>query len=81
VGNSLRERMQVIERRDWWLWTSAVLITLLLTAAIMSFGVSVLHLHWPEFSSAPLNDTILGLVAMVLLFDIFTPCTSTSRFN
>ena len=72
MGNSLRERMQVIERRDWWLWTSAVLITLLLTAAIMSFGVSVLHLHWPEFSSAPLNDTILGLVAMVLLFDIYT---------
>src|SRR5216684_2423866 len=72
VGTSLRERMQVIERRDWWLWISAVLITLLLTGAVMSFGASALHMHRPEFSSAPLNDTILGLVALVLLFDIYT---------
>jgi two-component system cell cycle sensor histidine kinase/response regulator CckA len=71
-GTSLRERMQVIERRDWWLWICAVLITLLLTAGIMSFGFPMLHMRWPEFNSAPVNDTILGLVAMVLLFDIYT---------
>jgi two-component system cell cycle sensor histidine kinase/response regulator CckA len=71
-GTSLRERMQVIERRDWWLWSCAVLITLLLTGAIVSFGFPMLHMRWPEFNSAPINDTILGLVGLVLLFDIYT---------
>lgn len=69
---SLRERMRPIERRDWWLWISAVLITLILTAGIVSFGPMLLHLRWPEFSAAPLNDTILGLVGMVSLFDIYS---------
>lgn len=71
-GTSLREHMQVIERRDWWLWICAVLITVLLTGAIVSFGFPMLHMRWSEFNSAPVNDTILGLVGMVLLFDIYT---------
>jgi len=71
-GVGLRERMRVVERRDWWLWLCAVLITLLLTGAIVSFGLSALHLRRPDLNSAPLNDTILGLVGMVLLFDIYT---------
>jgi len=71
-ASSLRDRMRVVERRDWWLWLCAVLITLLLTGAIVSFGLSALHLHRPDLNSAPLNDTILGLVGMVLLFDIYT---------
>jgi PAS domain S-box-containing protein len=71
-GVSLRERMRVVERRDWWLWLCAILITLLLTGAIVSFGFTALHLHRPDLNSSPLNDTILGLVAMVLLFDIYT---------
>jgi two-component system, cell cycle sensor histidine kinase and response regulator CckA len=69
---SLRERMQAIERRNWWQWTCAVLITLLLTGAILSFGFPALHMRWPGFNSARLSDTILGLVDMVLLFDIYT---------
>ncbi len=71
-GTSMRERMHLIERRDWWLWVCAVLITLLLTAGIVSFGFPALHTRHPELNAAPLNDTILGLVALVLLFDIYT---------
>jgi two-component system, cell cycle sensor histidine kinase and response regulator CckA len=70
-GGSVRERMLAIERRDWWLWVNAVLITLLLTGGIVSFGAASLHLHWPEFNSAPISDTILALVGLVLLFDIY----------
>ncbi len=64
--------MRVIERRDWWLWTCAVLTTLLLTAGIVSFGFPALHVRHPEGSSTSTNDIILGLVGMVLLFDIYT---------
>jgi PAS domain S-box-containing protein len=28
--------------------------------------------RWPAFNSAPVGDTVLGLVALVLLFDIYT---------
>jgi len=30
-------RLRHIERREWWLWATAVMITLLLTAGILSF--------------------------------------------
>ena len=72
AGETLREQMRVIERRDWWLWTCAVLTTLLLTAGIVSFGFPALHVRHPEGSSTSTNDIILGLVGMVLLFDIYT---------
>jgi len=72
VGTSMRERMRVIEYRDWWLWVCAVLITLFLTAGMVSFGFPGLHMRHPELNSTPLNDTILGLVGLVLLFDIYT---------
>jgi len=67
-----RERMRIIERRDWWLWASAVVITLLLTGGIVSFGKMLLHVHWANFESDRLNDAILGLVGLVLMFDLYT---------
>jgi PAS domain S-box-containing protein len=71
-GSTLRDRLQVIERRDWWLWVCAVLISLVLTGGIVSFGFPGLHVLHHELNSAPFNDAILGLVGMVLLFDIYT---------
>ncbi len=70
-GSSLRDRVRLIERRDWWLWTCAVVITLLLTGGIVSFGFSSLHVRRPDLNLSPLGDTLLGLVGMILLFDIF----------
>jgi PAS domain S-box-containing protein len=64
--------MRAVERRDWWLWSCAVLITLLLTLAVISFVFPAQHAHRPAFDSAPIGDTVLGLVGMVLLFDIYT---------
>jgi two-component system, cell cycle sensor histidine kinase and response regulator CckA len=72
AGVSMRERMLVIERRDWWLWICAVLISFLLTGGIVSFGSTAFHTRWQDFNSGALNDTILSLVGMVLLFDIYT---------
>jgi two-component system cell cycle sensor histidine kinase/response regulator CckA len=68
----LRERMRVVEKRDWWLWSCAVLITLLLTLAVISFVLPLQHSGWPAFNAAPISDTVLGLVGLVLLFDIYT---------
>ena len=71
-GTTVKDRVRLIERREWWLWVCAVFITLILTAGIVSFGFPSLRVHAPEFNSTYLNDTILGLVGMVLLFDIYT---------
>ena len=70
--SSLGDRMRAVERRDWWLWSCAVLITLLLTLAVVSFAMPLLHTRWPAFNSAPVGDTVLGLVGLVLLFDMYT---------
>ena len=71
-ATTVRDRIRVVERRELWLWTCAVIITLLLTGGIVSFGFPTLHAYYSENNSARLNDTILGLVGMVLLFDIYT---------
>src|SRR3984893_9873432 len=71
-STTLLDRMRVVERRDWWLWSCAVLITVVLTLAIISFVLPTLHTRWSEFNSAPVSDTVLGLVALVLIFDIYT---------
>ncbi len=71
-GPGLRDRIRVIERRDWWLWACAVLITLLLSGGIVSFGFPGLHVHYPDLNSEPIANTMVSLVGMVLLFDIYT---------
>src|SRR6202008_3279986 len=39
---------------------------------IFAFGLSGIHLPQPELTATPLNDTILGLVGLGFLFDIYT---------
>jgi len=70
VGGALSGRVRQLERRDWWLWLCAVAVTLLLTAAVIAFALPMLHLGGSAFNPTPLSDTILGLVGLVLLFDI-----------
>ena len=61
-----------IERREWWLWATAVAITLLLTGGILSF--------LPVFSRSvdvpqpifTIQNAMWGLVCLVLLFDLYT---------
>jgi len=71
VAPDLRNCVRHVERRDWWLWLCAIVVTLLLTAAIISFALPILHIGGPTLNFAPVSDTILGLVGLVLLFDIF----------
>ena len=63
-----------IERREWWLWVTAIVITLLLTAGILSFALPSLPFSVIKFDPTELTTALRGLVAMVLLFDIYTHC-------
>src|SRR5713226_3686680 len=55
-----------IERREWFLWTVAVIVTLLLTLALASF----LLREDDPFSDFP--QAVRGLIGLILIFDIYT---------
>src|SRR5690348_12415451 len=64
-----KRHLRRIERREWWLWTTAVIITLLLTAGILSFLPSVLR-PGETGSVFDLRRAMWGLLGIVLLFDV-----------
>jgi len=63
--------MRQVEGREWWLWGSAVAVTLVLTFGI--FSLALPGLHSPDDTySLNLKEWVRGLAALVLLFDIYT---------
>jgi len=68
----VRTRLRQAERREWWLWSLAVLVTLLLTLGIASFLLPLLHAQVDPFYAFNLWLAARGLVGAVLLFDIYT---------
>lgn len=58
-----------IERLEWWLWGSALLITLLLTLGIASFVVPMAASSFRGFGD--LSLAVRGLIGLVLLFDVY----------
>jgi PAS domain S-box-containing protein len=65
-------RMRQVEGREWWLWGSAVAVTLVLTFGILSLTFPGLHLPADSAYSLNLKEWVRGLAALVLLFDIYT---------
>lgn len=61
-----------IERREWWLWITAVIVTLLLTAGILSFLPSLWHSREQAEYASSLQRAMWGLIGIVLLFDLYT---------
>lgn len=62
--------MATVERREWWLWSSAVLVTLLLASGLASFVAPLLHHSQWNSEEWHLPIVVRGLVGLVLLFDI-----------
>ena len=60
------------ERREWWLWLAAIVVTLLLTAGVVSFIIPQLAERQDEVSWLFFPQAVRGLVAIVLLFDVYT---------
>ena len=63
--------LRQIERRQWWLWASATLITLLLTLGVASFAFPFLHAQGEVFYLLDLRQTLYGFLGLVLLFDVY----------
>jgi two-component system cell cycle sensor histidine kinase/response regulator CckA len=69
---ALRAKFRRIERREWWLWAAAGIITLLLTIGLASFLLPSTHLQQDFYSINVLPQAIRGLVGLVFLFDLYT---------
>jgi PAS domain S-box-containing protein len=68
----LRANFRRIERREWWLWAAAIVITLLLTIGLASFLLPNAH-DRPDFiTQNVVSQAMRGLVALVFLFDLYT---------
>ena len=64
--------MRQIEGREWWLWSLAVAVTLVLTFAILSLTFPTSLLHTDKVYLLNLREWVRALIALVLLFDIYT---------
>lgn len=67
-----RKHLKGLERRDWWLWWSAVTVMLLLTLAVVIVSLPNILRESDRIFQLNLSLAIHGLVALVLLFNIYT---------
>src|SRR5215471_5295011 len=67
-----RSSLRRIERREWWLWATAVAITLLLTVGILSFLPMFLPSARDYEYIYTVRRAMWGLLAVVVLYDLYT---------
>jgi len=73
ANSTIQSGMRRIERREWVLWSFAVVVTLLLTLGILSFSLPMLREYGrTELRELNISLAVRGLFALVLLFDIYT---------
>jgi diguanylate cyclase (GGDEF)-like protein len=71
AGEEIGHTLHKAERRDWWLWGTAVLIMLLLTSAICLLAISSPWRERDRLFQAQLDAAARGLVAVIFLFSLF----------
>jgi len=66
----VREHLRRIDNRQWWLWSSTVLVLILLTVGVASFAFPAILKEDSNYSFY-LNQAVRGLVGTVLLFSVY----------
>jgi diguanylate cyclase (GGDEF)-like protein len=67
----VREHLRKLDRRQWWLWSSTLLVLILLSIAIASFSFpSILNRDQGTYSFF-LNQAVRSLVGLVLVFSVY----------
>lgn len=70
-NEQIAANMGQIDRREWWLWSSALSVMLLLALGIASFAVPALFWGFEGFHAFLLDDAVRGLFGLVLVFTIY----------
>jgi diguanylate cyclase (GGDEF)-like protein len=71
-AEQISSSMRRIARRQWSLWSCAVMVTVLLAVGIGSFAFPGLLSQAEESTSLLLSSAIRGIVGLVLLFNVYT---------
>jgi two-component system cell cycle sensor histidine kinase/response regulator CckA len=73
LPDTLRMNFRKMEKHEWWLWSAAVAVTLLLTAGLASFLLPRSGGSENDQSTFVfLPQVVRGLLGLVLIFDIYT---------
>lgn len=68
----IRGGLKHLERKQWWMWSSAVAIILLLTIGMASFSFpSLMRVDQGTYSFF-LSQAVRGLIGLVLIFCVYT---------
>ena len=67
----IRKNLSHLERREQWLWSTAVAVILLLTLGVASFAFPALLSREQSTYSFYLNQSVRALVGLVLLFSVY----------
>ena len=67
----LQLKLQHLERRDWWLWWTAVVVMLLLTLTVLSLSLPELWREQNLLFQINLDLGVRGLTGLVLLFNTY----------
>jgi len=70
-AKDIQNTMRRMDRREWWLWSYAITITLLLMTGIASFAFPALLSGTDSYYSFFLNQAVRGLVGLVLIFNVY----------
>jgi diguanylate cyclase (GGDEF)-like protein len=68
----MQSKLERLERRDWWLWSMAVTVMLLLTFAVFTMSFPGLIKVEDPFFEASMNRAVRGLIGLVLIFNAYT---------
>src|ERR1700733_5547539 len=69
---AIEANLRKLDRRQWWMWVSASAVMLMLTVCVASFEFPGLMKIDPSAYSFAKGQSIRGLIALVLVFNIYT---------
>jgi diguanylate cyclase (GGDEF)-like protein len=67
----IHSSLKILDRRDWWLWAVAIIVTLLLTLAVFSLSFPGMFNAQDPYFQFSLNQSVRGLLGLVLLFNTY----------
>jgi diguanylate cyclase (GGDEF)-like protein len=69
--SAFREHLRKLDHRQWWLWSTTVVVLVLLTVAVASFAFPAILRGEDANYSFYLNQSVRALVGIVLLFTVY----------
>jgi diguanylate cyclase (GGDEF)-like protein len=67
----LTNELRQIDKRDWWVWSYSIVVTLLLTFAIVALALPAVRQGAETVFRIRMVEAVSGLIVLVLLFNVY----------